>query len=720
MNHEIPQEDVAESPGSRDALLTQVMDSLPPDVRDVLKEKVQVYSEIMVVVEEQWASLDANPRLSEKERNELKAYYLLLVYANSAGVDLQPFREASLYHSKDSGAYSVDDMIGDEKRLEVSVATVFPSDLDSVDLTPALRSIRHALIFSGIYIKRSGGLNFHYPPFGKNAWPQNVKVREDYEDGVAEYSKADFKYVYSVNGELVEMMDLLLEIDPLLMPSEPQSLFSASMNFDYEKDGLRLRVYNLFNPEDPILWERFYGYPSLGDDGSVSEKDVYEWQQAVLDEMAAFYEELDVGVLQADFETLPQVEINHGIADFNILSLQEEGLDLTSQRFYEDFFALGGRYVVVPIVDKKELERISPGFLSSRFGSYPGSFVTNGERSEEAVTAHPLCINGQAFALVFDYFIESEDFEEYKDMEGEYKDKYGNNIYVNIISSESQTQMRVKVYCPFVYAEEGEEDVYVPVSVDLEGLDLPEGLQGRELTNIVYVKAQQPAYRTGGVFEDLPDYDLKFYTNVRNEEEFNGAIAEGLDVTVAKGAIHAEMMWGYEPGDLIWNVNVVEARYMNAFYYHANPHSIFFQDEILDIHHKDLEAVTYHEAIHLIDRYLGITDEGAFKDWYDELRQGGEGDFFQMLKEEEFLSAIGGHPWDNEAELLASFLNSFNHPEWEETIATTSDEFISFYYDGLLALEARLGEIGLPEEAPLWSIIDEKREYIDCELLAID
>ena len=92
--------------------------------------------------------------------------------------------------------------------------------------------------------------------------------------------------------------------------------------------------------------------------------------------------------------------------------------------------------------------------------------------------------------------------------------------------------------------------------------------------------------------------------------------------------------------------------------------------------------------------------------------------FLERLAESKFLgfNDRSGHPWDNPAEFLATFVRSFSHPQWENQMQveiTNDPTFGDFYILSLRMVQALLrSHDRIPQTAPIFSEIQTKLDRL--------
>ncbi len=122
----------------------------------------------------------------------------------------------------------------------------------------------------------------------------------------------------------------------------------------------------------------------------------------------------------------------------------------------------------------------------------------------------------------------------------------------------------------------------------------------------------------------------------------------------------------------------------------------------------------FHEMIHVIDLALDLSG-GIFEEKYHRIPRNSP---LSALAEGKFLpGGILGHPTSNHRELLATLMNSLNHPDWEHEIALRDNDFRKAYFTCLSTFHYRLDQLKnsdtLSGKEPIYLLIQSKLESLD-------
>lgn len=172
---------------------------------------------------------------------------------------------------------------------------------------------------------------------------------------------------------------------------------------------------------------------------------------------------------------------------------------------------------------------------------------------------------------------------------------------------------------------------------------------------------------------------------------------------LCRGAVAAEQYFGLEPGALIRTICIhVTPRTGGAQY--STSGGILLHLFVLNGQY-DFHSLGFHEATHGADCLSELTLSGGhFEFNYGRIKRQYP-EFFTALAEKNFLPQAGrfGHPGSDSKELLASLINSMQHPDLEAAIKNQKfPQFEFCYRELLLALQENLDRTAvIPENAPV-------------------
>ncbi len=177
-------------------------------------------------------------------------------------------------------------------------------------------------------------------------------------------------------------------------------------------------------------------------------------------------------------------------------------------------------------------------------------------------------------------------------------------------------------------------------------------------------------------------------------------------------------------------IMIFNAHEQNGYYQPNNPDTITLTDQFLRSPSLDvLNAGTAHEVFHLIDGASGfVLSGGKFGAHFASLQAAGD-KFLSQINERHFRgSAVAlfnntyafGHAEDSAVEFFASFLNSMQHPQWEQRLQSSAPEFQKTYRQTLSVLKQQLAASNtVPENAPVMLDIERKIAFLDNLLTAL-
>jgi|GEM_PF-4403322 len=320
----------------------------------------------------------------------------------------------------------------------------------------------------------------------------------------------------------------------------------------------------------------------------------------------------------------------------------------------------------------------------------------------ESIDTEAQTINGRRVDKI------SRDSDGWLNTSLQYVDQYGNRIIENIRVPPGLEMGRrlVLIDVPTRFAPENEAGGKLePVDFDLRPLGLS------EVKNLLYAEPESVIARAG-------KYDIS--TNMAPDAVRRDFGPQFQDLQA--GCEAAEKLLGFEAGELVKNIRIVESEKANASYQHRNKGSVVIRDELFRAGEDSAERVAFHETAHLID---GAADfklsAGKMEELWKDLKKN-HPNFLAALNEREFLPGMkyGGHTEDGPAELFASLLNSLNHPRWGDKVesSSTSLEFAECYRRSLDALEKSLRSSGnIRENAPIYDRLLQMRDVLDRTIL---
>ena len=184
------------------------------------------------------------------------------------------------------------------------------------------------------------------------------------------------------------------------------------------------------------------------------------------------------------------------------------------------------------------------------------------------------------------------------------------------------------------------------------------------------------------------------------------------------GTGEAEISLGFTPGSYAKVLSIANVVASNACFSPSSPYTIHFSDEYLEHPDTDPYYSAMHEASHLLDEHLGLSD-GEFTDLYNRIRELCF-EFFGELDESSFFgkSTSLGHSKDSAKELFASLFCSLHYPEgedqqdWERRIDQKSERFQGVYRECLGTLRNALeGCEEIKNDAPIHKNITSALTY---------
>lgn len=228
--------------------------------------------------------------------------------------------------------------------------------------------------------------------------------------------------------------------------------------------------------------------------------------------------------------------------------------------------------------------------------------------------------------------------------------------------------------------------------------------------HFLYQRVEQPL-----AFLDK-EQRIGIYSNMNHEntrKEFGKRFPD-----ILRGIQSVEYLFGLPS---VKEVYIGNSRYRSAFFYPTDSTAIYIQDELL---HKYPEAVSInasaaHETAHQFDELLDISHSNEMNTFYHLVARNNI-HFLRTINEGKFLPHCGddlGHAEDNGLEFFASFINSFQHPQWEKALKESDIGFQKTYLLALRALESSLANIQqIPRDAPIFTVVQEKIAF--CERLS--
>jgi hypothetical protein len=195
-----------------------------------------------------------------------------------------------------------------------------------------------------------------------------------------------------------------------------------------------------------------------------------------------------------------------------------------------------------------------------------------------------------------------------------------------------------------------------------------------------------------------------------------------------------EKLFGLRPGGIIKHINIVDTGGVNGWVLTNDERIVNITDEGIK---QSPRLIGTHESTHAIDLGVGSgstegeLSQGELTITFNKMKItnlatlpiGGR---FGAVMQQPFLRDISestfyqdnaktaaGHAWDSPAELLASFVNSLQHPDWENNLKNKSFDFRKQYLDVMSSLgTALVDRPGVPATAPIHSLLDQRKAFL--------
>ncbi len=488
-----------------------------------------------------------------------------------------------------------------------------------------------------------------------------------------------FRYKYEINKEIpIELSNNReIKIDPFQVVSQ-------------EKGGGKgiYRVYNWLDPVNPLLVEKEISVDEI-------EKETGALKQFLNDRISS------ISILEKNQagETGSIEEASEDFKPTYFLS-PNEALDASQRENIIEFFnkISGANLSVEAVPDGREIDRkVEAGPLSK------GIELNMSLEKIEENGFSPIYVNGQIKEILF--------YQENSDRNSEdngkppvvvYRDQFGNLISTYDISyrgeHDNETSAAISIMPSIKFASDSEGPDYQPLSIDLTQLGLG------KIEGLFHVAVEKPIASIG----DMNQY--RVYSNM-DSDDVNALYASRYPY-IAQGLSQAEELFSFRDGELVKNVYIINSEQQNAVFYRKDPETIAFWDEILN-NRQDAQVIAAHETYHLIDYKLQLSS-GDFLAQYQAIKLS-QPWFLEAINEKNFLPEMqsGGHAEENHLEFFASFLNSMNHPGWQDKVKDQSPEFISIYTKTLETLGAGLkNQDVVPVNAPVHDMIEQKIKYL--------
>lgn len=196
---------------------------------------------------------------------------------------------------------------------------------------------------------------------------------------------------------------------------------------------------------------------------------------------------------------------------------------------------------------------------------------------------------------------------------------------------------RVIIFCPTPYVDDPTEVTLQEFKIDLSGLH-ERGIIETEQEIVFNVLPSAPI-----------EHDESIAIHTENPENYP-KIRDKTHLLV-DGAREAEA-WFKTEGS-IERIHVLMAENPNAHFMKVNKGTLYVKEPLLLTTVFDSRSTGRHEALHLIDEQLKISESPEFKAVYEKYK-----DLAGTVAEYHFEQSVGGHPQDNAGEYFASFINS--------------------------------------------------------------
>ncbi len=324
------------------------------------------------------------------------------------------------------------------------------------------------------------------------------------------------------------------------------------------------------------------------------------------------------------------------------------------------------------IVEGEGMERLRDLLTKNDFHITYSMLPTNGFDQKEAETklgfesgynigeyGGTLFIDGQLTNLKLErtVYSHSADYAKMKPGVSMQRDAYGNMIFQEVEYDEQNQwfneSFNIMLRLP---AASENNTAAAAVSIDLSAYalgDYPELLKHVPDQVALILNDQNADYQ---VYSRVKDLEIETYEDNLKQ--------------IAAGAAEAEKMFGFEPGELVRNIIVIDTYDVNAHYAYDKPTSIVINDEYLK--HQPLADqwnVGFHETVHLIAHKFELAEDPAMVALYDSL-QSSYSPILEDVNEKTWFKeiTIGGHAQDNLSELLPSLVRSTLDPNLEASL----------------------------------------------------
>lgn len=307
----------------------------------------------------------------------------------------------------------------------------------------------------------------------------------------------------------------------------------------------------------------------------------------------------------------------------------------------------------------------------------------------------PIIIRGEVFSLEIKIPRRLEGTQltpKIREARKELRDKYGNYIMVEEDGKEIGT--KIFVLLKPERSREPKEDTtkYQPIHIDFSKWVPALG----DLRDIAMVEVQRPKTFVG------PDNVYAVYSHF-SEKKWRQA-RHTLPKIEAE-LVEIEKSFGLKPGTVVDSVLFQDSREVNASVLCSDPKTVRIHAEMLESF-GNWEHTAWHEAAHALDHYFQISNEADWKKLYEEIKNNfSQSNFFLFIAETNFLPDVGGHPWDNPAELFATVMVSLTHPDLLKGLEPRCNlhpdkSYVEKYAEVLHVLLNVLGK-KLPPNAPI-------------------
>lgn len=488
-----------------------------------------------------------------------------------------------------------------------------------------------------------------------------------------------FRYKYEINKEIpIELSDNHeIKINPFQIISEE----TGSGKGVY-------RVYNWLDPVNPLLVEKEISVDEI-------DKEAAELKQVLNERINGI----------STPEKLPSSEsgrLERAPGDFRptYLLAPNESLDTSQVEGLTDFFGkISDKSLSVEAVpDGREIDRsVEAGPLSK------GIVLNISLKKLEDNGFSPININGQIKEILFyQEKIDQNSEEDGTSAVQVYTDQFGNLISKYKISyrgeNENTSSSVIRIMPSIIFAPDSEGPDYKRLNIDLTQIGLG------KIEGLFHVAVEKPVASIG----DLNQY--RVYSNIDSDDV--NTLYESKFPYIAQGLSQAEELFGFSKGELVRNIYIINSEQQNAVFYRKDPETIAFWDEILK-NRNDAHIIAAHEAYHLFDYKFQLSG-GEFRAQYEDIKASAPW-FLDEINEKNFLPEMpsGGHADENHLEFFASFLNSMNHPGWQDKVKDQSPEFISIYTKTLETFGTSLkNQNVVPVNAPIHDMIEQKITYL--------